>query len=237
MTQLHPEISDVDISPIFHWFGEQEITDTQGKTFRVFVRLVGDAELNRARVFALRKSSDLRKRFKDPNSDERNGFIQDLDMLNEDQLKVELIHYRLQELYLEAGKEVKIAYPKEPSGDDLERQERYQEEVDAWQLKLTEAINNYVEPRYAKIKEKYNEKPINELYEEYQKIIVSKLCEAEFQTKFKEICVFFGTHSDEKMTKKFFNSFEEFENLRTIVKQQFIEFYDALEMSTEELKK
>ena len=52
---LSPERNEIDIKPLFHWFGEQEIVDTQGNTFRVFIRLVGDAEINRSRVFALRK--------------------------------------------------------------------------------------------------------------------------------------------------------------------------------------
>lgn len=238
MVQLSPEIVDVNIKPVFNWFGQQEIVDTQGNTFTVYIRLVGDEDLNRARVAALRKSNELRKKLRDPESDEYNALILFGDFLSKEQLVSEIINYNLIDLYQKAGKEVRIPYPKEPAGDaELEKQEQYQQEIDTWQDRLNAKIQDWLEPRLSKLTLDTEAKSEEVLRKEYKQIKENQVCNAEFQKRFKELCVFYGTFSDSEMKETFFESYEDFANQRSEVKEQYIEFYEALDLSSDELKK
>lgn len=63
---MNAERNDVDIFRLFHWGKEVTIFDKYGNELtNVYMRLVGDAELNLARVFAIRRSAELRKSFED----------------------------------------------------------------------------------------------------------------------------------------------------------------------------
>lgn len=235
--QLNPELNDVELKPLFSWFGRHEITDSNGNTFDVYIRLVGDVEINRARVFALRKSAELRKLLKTEGTDERIGLIEGLSPDSKDGFIAGIMFRKAQELYLDAVKEVRVKTPKEPSSADLEAQEKYQLEVDSWQDRYNKALNDWVTPRYEKYMNLLSSKSENDIRQEYESIIIKSVCDNTFQSKFKEMCTFFGTFKDEEMKQPFFESFEEFENLRSDVKKQFIEFYSALDLSNDDLKK
>jgi hypothetical protein len=114
---LNIEKGDVDLSKLFHWGKQFEITDRFGKkVMDVYLRLVGDAELNRARIFAIRKSSELRKKLKEENSEERLVFIPDLDE-NKQDLIDRISVLKIKEFTQAASKEVSIPLPKEPKSD------------------------------------------------------------------------------------------------------------------------
>ena len=125
------EKNDVDISKLFHYGDEFVVTGQGTDTSTVFMRLVGDAEINRARIFAIRKSAELRKRLRTPDSDERIAFIPSLEDITKEELIQILVKYALSDFAREAIKEVAMIYPKEPSSDEpLEKHEQYQEIVD-----------------------------------------------------------------------------------------------------------
>lgn len=235
--QLHPD-TQTEIKRIFNWFGEQEITDTQGQTYKVYIRLVGDDDATKARVYALRKSNELRKKLRDPESDEYNAVILPVEFLENEQLIAEILQAKLIELYQQAGKEVRHKYPKEPAGDaDLAEQEKYQTALDNWQSELNKKIEEWIEPRYSKLMFEYGSKLVEDLRRECRIVRENNWCSNEFQLKFKDMCTYSGTFSDVEMKESFFSSIEEFNNLRTEVKTQFIDFYSDLDLSTEELKK
>jgi hypothetical protein len=235
--QLHPDLN-TDASPVFDWFAQQEITDTNGNIFKVFIRIVGENELGQAKVFALRKVNELRLKLNDPSSDERLGLLLPKELIDAEQLRATILYFKLQELVREAGKEIKIKYPKEPSDEsDIEAHAKYQEELDTWQDKLNAKIQEYTNAKYEKVLADYKNKTTDDLYPEYVKLITLQLCEQEFQNNLRDMCTYFGTYKDEELKERFFSSFTEFENLHSKVKQQFLDFYHDLDLSTDELKK
>lgn len=235
--QLHPELNN-DSSPVFHWYGCQEITDNKGETFKVWIRLVGESDLGQARVYALRKVYELKLKLRDEDSDEYKALIVSIMDLDRDQLVTSLLYFKFQEIVREASKTVKIKYPKEPNSNaDIERQSEYQNDLDTWQSKLEEAVQDYVTPRYERIKSDYSSKSYEQIYDEYIKYLRTQICDHEFQKRFTDKCVYLGTFKDEELKISFFNSLEDFENLPTEVKDQFISFYKDLDLSSEELKK
>lgn len=233
------EKNDISIDKLFQWGDKFIVYDRFGKeSITAYLRLVGDAEVNRARVFALRKSSELRKKLKDLDSDERLAYIPEIEALEKEILVEVLILFKTKELTMEAIKEVVITLPKEPDSDStLEDQEKYQEFVDEYPSKREKLIREYIDKRVEKDRVALNEKNIEELYQSYEKQLINQVCEDEMVRRYREMCVYFGSYKDENYTEPLFKSFEEFDNLPTNVKDQFIEFYLSLELGGEDLKK
>jgi len=233
------ERNDVDISKLFIWSNEVEIkSDTSKEPIKVYMRLVGDAEVNRARVFALRKSAELRKKLKDENSDEYFAMIADIDLLDEEQLVSYLLLENSRDLYSRILKEIEIAKPKEPHSEaSLEEQEKYQLAIDEYPRKLHEAVLAKMEKELKNLEENFKTKSKQDLYNLYKKNVSNVACETEMYSSFKGMCIFFGTFSDKELKERFFNSFEELDNLPSKVKVQFTTAYDGLEIGMDNLKK
>jgi hypothetical protein len=235
---LSPELNDLDISKLFHWGDSFVIQDKTHKDLLIaFIRLVGDAELNRARVFALRKSAELRRKLKDLTTDERLAFIPERDSFTKDSLLDSIVVYKIGDITRDAMKEVKIKMPKEPASDaSLEDQEKYQAAIDEFPKKREEEVKKYVEKKMESEKKKLESKSEDELYKEYETVLIKQYCDNEMIMKFREICAYFGSYKDDKYKERIFSNFEEFENLPKDIKDQFIENYMSLEINTDDLK-
>jgi len=230
---------DVDISKLFNW-GKKFRIDIPGrnKTMNVFVRLVGDADYNRATVYARRRSAELRKILKDENSDERIGFIPDITAFSKEVLVGTLLLFYTKEATLIAIREVKLDLPIEPKADSsLEELEKYQLELDEYPSKREQAIKDFVNKKIDEKKLELDGKDNEPLYKEYIRMAINQICEAEMFTRMREMCVYLGTYKDEDYTERMFKSFDEFDNLPENIKNQFITFYSAMEIDGDDLKK
>lgn len=229
--------SDVDISKLFTWGKKFEITSNTGK-IDVYIRLIGDEDLNKARVYALRKSSELRKKLKEKDSDERLAYIPDIEYYDKDLLVEQLVLFRVKELATEAVSELQFNIPKEPdSRAGLEEQEKYQELIDKFPEEREVQIRKHIEQRVDKERELYKSKSLEELYRELERSLINQACESEMVIRFREMCTYFGTYSDEKFKKRFFSNLEQFSNLPSQIKNELMDSYLTLEISGEELKK
>lgn len=234
------EKNDVDISKIFHSGDKFDLVNASGKKVKqVYIRLVGDAELNRARVFALRSSADMRRELKTEGSEMRTAFIP---YTFEDFETSELIDLvsalSVQEINRRAFKEVNIPIPAEPDSDaSLEKQEEYQKIVDEYPKKRYDAIREFIDKELILLKKNLEGKSKTELGKLYENLMIASMCEQEMMNKFKEMCVYFGTFEDKEYRKRLFSSFEEFDNIQTDMKEQLLSYYSSLELTNDELKK
>jgi hypothetical protein len=232
------EKNDVDISSLFLWSKQSTIQGLKKKDIKIYIRLLGDADINRARVMALRRSAELRKSLRDPESDDKLAFIPDQAELNKDVLVESIIMYTLREITKKAMQDVVIPKPKDPGSDaDTERMEKFQKEVDEYPKVREKAIRDLIEKLVAERRKELAEKDEDFLYKQYQGVLIGELCEEELLQRFKEGCVFFGTFKDKKFSEKFFNSYEELDNLPTEIKRKLIDDYSLLEIESEKLKK
>jgi len=232
------ERNDVNISRLFMWGREFEIEGNNEEKVKVFIRLVGDADLNRARVYALRCSSTLRGKLKDKTSDEHAAYIPEIDSVEKDVLVEALVSMTIREYAQEAVKEVDIPYPVEPASDaKLEKQEQYQAKVDAYPAKREKEIEKYITKKTDARRIELLELEREVLFGLYEGLIISELCETEMIRKFKEFCTYSGVFIDEKYTEKLFSSLEEFQNLPFEMKEKFLIAYRELEIEQDELKK
>lgn len=235
---LSPEVNDVDISKLFQWREEKKIKDINGEEFTVYMRLIGDAELNRARVAGLRASGELRKKFKDINSDEYLAYVPDDESMELENL-VELYLYLNMPNYRESiEKTTKIPFPKEVSSEaTLEQKEKYQEEVDNYPNKRLEVIRKELDKKVEKERTLLNKKPKEYVIDLYKKLIINNMCESRLNTVFLGTSVVFATYKDNEYKERLFKSFDEFDNLPTFAKEQFIEAYIDLQINVTNLKK
>jgi len=232
------ERNDVDISRLFAWSKEVIITGRKEKEIKVYLRLLGDADMNRTKIMALRKSAELRRALKDPDSNERLAFIPYKEELTKETMTESILLFSIREFTQQAIREAIPATPKEPSSDaSTEKLERFQKEVDEYPKKRENALREFVEKLTDKKREEFLQKTEEELYTTYQGILIKELCEQELLKKFREYCLFFGIYSDKKMAIKFFDSIESVENLPTEVKEKLISEFTLLEIESEELKK
>jgi len=231
--------NDVDISKLFRWGNQFKILDSMNnELLDVYIRLVGDAELNRARVYALRKSAELRKKLKDTESDEYFAYIPDKDLIEKDILIENILLYMTRELTLESFNEIKPPLPVEPASDaSLEKQEEYQREIDEFPKKREALIRENVVKVLDRRREDLKNRDMDSLYNDFIKLLINQVCEDEMLNKFKEMSVYLGTYKDSEFKERLFKDFEVFENLPNEIKTQFLDNYSVLEISGEDLKK
>jgi hypothetical protein len=237
---MQVEKNDVNINRLFYFGNKFEINYTKGKKkLTAFIRLVGDAELNRSRTYAIRRSAELRAKLKDKNSDESVAYIASKDVAEKDTMITTVLAISYQTYTREALREAEVPpVPTEPSSDStLEQQEEYQKQVDAYPVQRNAIISEYVEKKLNAERERLNSISDSDLYDYYQKLVIADICEQEMYKIFREQCAYYGSYVDEKYTTPLFSSFAEFDNLPTDVKAQFVENYSTLDLSSDELKK
>jgi hypothetical protein len=236
---MEPEKNDVNISPLFNWGKEFTLTSVNGEEIiKVWLRLVGDADLNRARIYALRKSAEKRKNLRTEDSDDRLAFLLEKGELERERLIAICVLFASKDLAREAIKNVKVPLPKEPKSDaKTELFEKYQKQIDDYPKKREEALRAYISKEVDKLTIELQKRTDDELYNLYINYVTDELCEEEMLAAFKEMCTYFGTYKDPQFKQRFFDSFEDFANLDGYLKQQFMSTYASLDISTDDLKK
>ena len=234
------EKNDVDITQLFKWSREVTISDPVTSTdVTVYVRLIGDADLNIARTSAIRKSGELRRKLRSPDSSERVSFINEISELKDKETIVTFILLLMTEqIQNEAVKSTSVPFPKDIKADaTLEEQEKYQEEIDDYPKVFTKAVGKEIKKIQKTELKRLESLTQEQLYNEYERLVIDRLCQAEMIDSYYEQCVFFGTYTDSEFKKKAFKSFETFQNIATKLKDQLIEEYKNLEVGMEMLKK
>lgn len=234
-----PERSDVDISVLFKWGKKINIYDVNNEIlYTCYIRLVGDADVNRARVFALRRAAELRKTLRNPDSDEHVAFIADKEGLTKEELIKYVEIFSGKKLSEKAYKEISIPFPKEPSSDaPMELQEKYQYEVDHFTDRINQAAKDYITKEITKLEKELEAKDFDSLYAQYENLVTDDLCETEMIRTFREMCVFNSVYEDAGYTKKVFSKLSDYQSLPTEIKKQFEEEYESIEIDVDTLKK
>jgi len=232
------EKNDVDISKLFQWGDSMELQTPSGKTITVWMRIIGDSETNRARVYALRQSADLRKKLKDENSDERIAMIPELDETDKDKVIEILLALNIKELTDRAYENMDIKYPKEPASDaSLEEQEQYQAIIDGFPKYVEERTNEILEKEINRERKNLAGVSIEGLKQMYFDLLLRQLCETEMYKSFQDMTVYFACYKDPDYTERLFSSFDAFDNLPTSVKEVLATFYGTLTIDIDNLKK
>jgi len=233
------EKNDVNINKLFSWGRVFEITGKNDEVEAlVYMRLLGDADINKARVFAVRKSAELRKKLHDPDSDDHVTTIRDITTMTEADMVNYIVMFSMRDIKNEALRTVKVKKPKEPKSDAaLEDTEKFQAEVDSYPDKVRAAMEEYMKKGIEKLKKLLYKKSVDELYEQYKKFLIDEMCEMTATRAFKDMEIYLGCYKDDEYSELFFDNFGQYENLPTEVKLNFRSAYEKLNFPMDELKK
>ncbi len=233
------EKNDVDISKLFEWGKEfQLLVPNTNKKVKLYIRLLGDSEINRARIYAIRKSKELRTKLRSPDTDEHLAYMQDYSSLNQDEVLELVLALSVKGIAQQAIKEVSIPYPVMPDSDaELEEQEKFQTLVDDYPNKRERALREYISKNVDLLKRSLQKESKEYLLKEYEKLIIDALCEEEMIKSFRDMSAYLGTYKDKEYTNLAFKSVDEFLKLPQQIKEEIIQDYLSLEVSVEDLKK
>ena len=236
------EKQDVDISKLFGWGRVFEVINptTNEVEVSVYMKLLGDADLGRARVYALRKSSELRRKLKDTNSDEYLAWVRDINEVESADLINLISVFAMRGIAKVVRETTKLPIPKQPkSTAKLEKMEDFQKQIDSYPERRTKAIQDAIEKELDKLRKTLEAKSKEELYRQYVKELVDEFCEREAIDAFEDFQTYLGCYKDDtyKADARFFASFEDFDNLEPTIKAQFKDAYRSLDIELSELKK
>ena len=143
---MNAEKNDVDVRRLFSWGTAFELSnpDTEEITM-VYMRLVGDEDMNKARVYALRESKKLRETLRDTSTDESIALIPSFnDIPNKDIVEM-VAMFSTRAMSKRAIRDVSMPLPKEPKDSaTLEEHEEYQNKLDMYEGELELARIKYV---------------------------------------------------------------------------------------------
>lgn len=233
------EKNDVDVKKLFEWSDVITIFDRKGNPISDFhLKVIGEADWNRSRVWALRDSSELRKKLKTEGSDERLAYVQEREDMEKSILVEYLILLSMRDYTNEAIELVSIPFPTPPKSDaTLEQQEIYQAKIDKYAEEREAKLRKEIQKIVKKQREKFLDMEDDALHIYYETLTINELCRSEMNEKFLSYSTYFGTYKTEAFEERAFDTFEDFANIPMHVKTQIMNKYASLDMNAEDLKK
>lgn len=230
--------NDVDIRPLFRWGKEVEINDASGNPVKLYVRIVGDAELNRARVYGLRTSKELRKKLRDKESDERLIYIPDWNDLEINQVCDIYLSLVAREIVQAVIKDLDMNLPAEPkSGASLEEEEEYQTKLDNWSEDRRRLIEAGVAIEMEKRRAKLSGMPKEELDKLTERTAINELCEDAMYKAFIDWVLSKAVYTDPEYKNLLFKDVEDFKDLMPDANEALASAYEEINLGMETLKK
>lgn len=226
------------IQKLFTWKSPLELKDSEGIVLStVYQRLVGDADLNKARTVALRYSREMRSKLRDTNSDEYFAYVDIFNDYNKNELVTLILFDELADLRSQAEKDFYFPEPNQPDAEaKTEELEEYQEQVDTYEDRRLKALDDKIKELLDQRKVQLDSADEEDLREIAVESRINSVCEQELRLKFLAMCVYLGTYLDEKYTYRLFKDFIEFLNCPDTLKTQLVDGYSNLEVSSINLK-
>lgn len=236
----YAEKNDVDVSTLFKWKKSVDIEDgITGNKATFYIRLVGDAELTRARTYGYRKAADLRKALRTDGSDERAVFLSEIgDYADKKQLVGTVILLEVPKIYQDSIRGINFPEPKEPRSDaSQEDWEEYQKKVDSYPQDFDKLVFDAVAKTQKDREKELNKLSMEDLHNMYEREVINRLCEEELQNSYYDMCVYLATFIDKEYKSRAFKTFDEYDNVHSTLKTKLRAEYQSLEIGTDILKK
>jgi hypothetical protein len=230
---------NLKIEDLFRWKGELEITDNEGNVIEtLYQRVVGDHDIQKSRIEALKASKLLRRALKDENSDEYLTSVPEEDQYTKEELIALILFSNYSIFRQQAELRVEEKKVKEPRSDsDLEEQEEYISALEEEKKSYEERLNKDISEQSEKLEKELRGKTDAEIFEIYKKNQVELLCRYRMMEIFDEFATFYGTYKDNKFKERRFETIEDFRDLAPRIKGQILENYKMLELNLGEVKK
>ncbi len=220
-----------DVCLIKNFDGQPLFKD--GEPLRVYVRILGDNDIDIARKHALKISRKNRIEYeKDPSV-----VIPDLSELDVAQLANLIVLNESTEIYKQVERDVELKYPADKRTPSLAEEELHLEEVDSYYERLqTEVMRQAGIALEARVKEYLNYSH-ERLLRIAQQSYLNKIVEEDMYRAYNDAVLYFACYEDKDFTVKVFSDMESAGNAATPFKKQLLDFYNTLIIKDTELKK
>jgi len=228
----------VDLRGLFLWKNPLVIKDDGGKDVgEVYQRILNDKDQERARLTAVRHSRDTRKALRDESSSEFASFSESLESYNNEQLISITLVGKFPATYKTAVDLAKTTMPNTPKEESTaEETEEYEALVDTFDERLNKESMAIVERLNEEEKKKLVLLSEEDLKTAAKEALLNQICSSAASEKFGEWQAYLSTYEDPEYTLRYFDSFEEFEDLAFEVKTQLVKGYRALLSRAGDLK-
>jgi hypothetical protein len=180
----------------------------------------------------------LRKSLWDESNVDRWVYLKSMEEVEPEDLVNYITFFSMREINNRALREVSVPRPKQPkSNAPLAKLEKFQKELDEYPNKLGQAMIEFKQQEVEKLKTFLHTESKEVLYKKYVKALIDEFCEQEAIRAFRDYEVYLGCYRDDSYKERFFESFDEYDNLDTKIKNDFRAAYDNLSVGMDELKK
>ena len=231
----------MDISKLFKWKKEYTLVDSQGnpvvdeddKEITVYIRVIGDNDLDEAKKFALRESRKLRNKYRASPEE----ILPDMDELTSTELATLVTLNEASFLYKQAERETTLPYPNSTNSLHIEDEEIYLEKLDSYFEDLIIAVDERAQKLFIETKAKYESMPIDRLRTRARNTYIDKIVEAEIVKFYNDAILFYAIYEDEACEKRVFSDIDDVRNTSRLLKEQLYTEYSKLVLTDLELKK
>ncbi len=231
----------MDISKLFRWTAKVILKDLDGMPLRdangepvwVYIRIVGDNDLDTIRKYALKESRKARKAF----TEDIDYYLPDLGSLKKEELISLILLGEMTEIYKQAERDTEINYPSAKDSLTLEQEEELSEKLETYFDRLHEAVLKNTNKLLEERRQHYNLRELEFLLPLAQKRYIDKMAEVEMSRAHNDGILRYAIFKDEEFSIPAFTSFEEAANASAHLKGQLIEAYTKLSLKDTELKK
>lgn len=220
------------------------ITDDNKKPIEVWLRVIGDDDLDAAHRAARIKSAEIRKELRNRDSQQfKDRIAPVLEATKEDCVEV-LKTYRSTNLAAEAAAKImREELPEidevalEPDAPTLEEMEKLDNLIYQQEERYQKQIAEYIEARTVVIVAELEEKTLEELQEMVKTEISGIIALNVFYETLSAEKIFRGAFTDKECKIKAFDSIEDYLVTDALIKDQLTDAYTKLEFSPDEIKK
>jgi hypothetical protein len=231
----------MNISALFKWklaytlkgtTGEPVLDDT-GTEITVYIRVIGDNDLDEAKKYALRESKKLRLKYREHSED----VLPDIDSLTQTELAALVVLNEASYLYKQAERDTTIPYPHSTDSLHIEDEEIFLEKLDSYFEDLVAAIDEKAQKLFTERKAYYETLPVETLQNRAKNTYIDKIVELEIVKLYNDAILFYAIYEDEACTRRVFADIDEVRNAAKFLKEQLYTEYSKLVLTDTELKK
>jgi hypothetical protein len=231
----------MDISKLFKWKKEYTIVgvngepllNSEGEEIRVYLRVIGDNDLDRARKYALQQTRKLRASYQKDSAQ----VLPDFDEFSVEELATLIVLNEASTIYKEAERETTIKFPTNKDTFDIEDAENYVKERDEYFENLVVKVDEEAQKLLNQRMEYYKNLSHEDLKSRAEKSYINKIIEGDLSKLSNDAILYFSVYEDEECTKKIFESIDDVRNAAPMLKEQLYTEYSKLVLTDLDLKK
>lgn len=231
------------ISQLLRYKKEVPLTDKGKELAKVWIRIIGDDDLNECYKLARLRSSEIRRKLRKEDTTEYKDELSMIDDATKEEL-IEVIKASRQSQFsadaisqVERPDEIEIAeIALDPDAASLEELELLDEKNNQQDKDYNKALDDYIEARTTALVSELENSDLDTLKKLAKEETINVIALTTFFTELQAEKVWRAVYEDKELNIRAFQNREEYNESAATIKNQLIGAYTQLEISPEEIK-